>query len=325
MRRREFITLVGGAVAWPLTARAQQAAGPTVGFLRDSTSAGSGFLVRGMQKGLAELGFVEGQNLTIDYAWTEGHTERLATLAARLVERRVPVIVSSALNATSAAKAATSTIPVVFAVNNDPVESGLVASLARPGGNLTGVSYLSSALGAKRLGLMHEILPNVTDIAVLAPPTYPSSALFINEVQAAARSLGLRIAVFPAATESEFEPALAQLNARKLGALLVANYPAFTTHREQLTALAARYAIPTMYVQREFAAAGGLISYGTDLPDVYRQAGAYAGRILKGEKPTNLPVLQPTKFELVINMKTAKALGLAIPSGIVAIADEVIE
>jgi putative ABC transport system substrate-binding protein len=326
MHRRDLIKGIAGlTAAWPLAAGAQQAATPTLGFLRDSTSAGSGFLVRGMQKGLAELGFVEGQNLTIDYAWTEGHTERLATLAAGLIERRVPVIVSSALNATLAAKAATSTIPVVFAVNNDPVAAGLVASLARPGHNLTGVSYLSSTLGAKRLGLMHEILPNITDIAVLAHPTYPSSAPFINDVQAAARSLGLRIEVFQVATESELELALAQLNARKLGALMVANYPEFTTHREQLIALAARYAMPTMYVQREFAAAGGLISYGTDLPDVYRQVGAYAGRILKGEKPADLPVLQPTKFELVINMKTAKALGLTIPSGIVAITDEVIE
>jgi putative tryptophan/tyrosine transport system substrate-binding protein len=325
IRRRQFVAALGGAAAWPLAARAQQPAMPVIGFLRDATAAGSGFLVIGLRKGLAESGFVEGHNLTIDYAWTEGRSVRLPTLAAELVGRHVPVIVSSAISATIAAKAATSTIPVVFAVNNDPVAFGLVASLNRPGGNLTGVSYLSSALGAKRLGLMHEILPKVTDFAVLAHPTYPSSAPFIGDVEAAARSLGLRIEVFNASTESEIDTAFAALNARKLGALLMANNPLFTTSRKRVIALAARYALPTMYVQREYANAGGLISYGTDLPDVYRLAGVYAGRILKGEKPTDLPVLQPTKFELVINMKTAKALGLTIPPGILAIADEVIE
>jgi ABC-type uncharacterized transport system substrate-binding protein len=325
MRRREFIGLVGGAaVGWPFAVRAQQHPA-TVGFLRDSTAAGAGFLVRALRKGLAESGFVEGDNLTIDYAYTEGHSERLAVLAAGLVARRVPVIVSSSLNATIAAKAATSAIPVVFAVNTDPVAFGLVTSLNRPGGNLTGISYLSSALGAKRLGLMHDILPKVTDFAVLAHPTYPSSALFVADVQEAARSLGLRIEVLHVTTESEFEAALAALSERKLGALLVAGHPVFTTHREQLVALAARYAVPTMYTVREFAEAGGLIAYGTDLPDVYRQAGVYAGRILKGKKPADLPVLLPIKFELVINTKTAKALGLVIPSGVMAIADEVIE
>jgi putative ABC transport system substrate-binding protein len=326
MKRREFITLLGGiTVAWPLAAPAQEAATPVVGFLRDSTAAGSGFLINGLRKGLAEAGFVEGHNLTIDYAWTEDQSERLSALAAELVGRHVPVIVSSALNATFAAKAATSTVPVVFAVNNDPVASGLVASLNRPGGNLTGVSYLSSELGAKRLGLMHELLPKVTDFAVLAHPTYPSSAPFISDVKAAARSLSLRIEVFNASTESEIDTAFAALSAHRLGALLMANNPLFTTRREHIIALAARFAVPTMYVQREFANAGGLICYGTDLPDVYRLAGGYAGRILKGGKPAELPILQPTKFELVINLTTAKALKLDIPPTLLARADEVIE
>ena len=324
--RRDFIRLLGGTAAlWPCAARAQQAAMPVVGFLRDATAAGSGFVVDGLRKGLAEAGFVEGRNLTIDYAWTEGQSERLSTLAAELVGRRVTVIVSSAVNATVAAKAATSTIPVVFVINNDPVASGLVASLNRPGGNLTGVSYLSAELGAKRLGLIHELLPKVTDFAVLAHPTYPSSAQFVSDAEAAARSLGLRIEVFNASSVSEIDTAFAALSAHKLGALLIANHPLFTTNPERLIALAARYAVPTMYVQREFADAGGLIAYGPSLPDVYRQAGDYAGRILKGDKPADLPVVQPTKFEFVINLKTAKALKLDIPPTLLARADEVIE
>jgi len=324
MRRRDFIAL-GAALAWPLAARAQQTAMPVVGFLRDATAAGSGFVVDGLRKGLAEAGFVEGRNLTIDYAWTEGQGERLSALAAELVGRRVTVIVSSAVNATVAAKAATSTIPVVFVINNDPVASGLVASLNRPGGNLTGVSYLSAELGAKRLGLIHELLPKVTDFAVLAHPTYPSSAQFVSDAEAAARSLGLRIEVFNASSVSEIDTAFAALSAHNLGALLIANHPLFTTNPERLIALAARYAVPTMYVQREFADAGGLIAYGPSLPDVYRQAGGYAGRILKGDKPADLPVVQPTKFEFVINLKTAKALKLDIPPTLLARADEVIE
>jgi putative ABC transport system substrate-binding protein len=326
MKRRAFMTLLGGAAAaWPLTARAQQPAMPVVGFLRDATAKGSGTMVDGLRKGLAEAGFVEGQNLTIDYAWTEGQSVRLSALAAELVARHVPVIVSSAVNATIAAKAATSTIPVVFAVNNDPVATGLVASFNRPGGNLTGVSYLSAELGAKRLGLMHELLPKVTDFAVLAHPTYPSSAQFVSDVEAAARTSGLQVEVFNASTEGEFDTAFAAVSARRLGALLIANHPVFTTHRERLIALAARHAVPTMYVQGEFADAGGLIAYGPSLPDVYRLAGGYAGRILKGDKPADLPVIQPTKFELVINLKTAKALKLDIPPTLLARADEVIE
>jgi len=325
MRRQEFIALLGrGAAAWPLAARAQQAM-PVVGFLRDATAAGSGFLVSGLRKGLAEVGFVEGQNLTIEYAWSEGRSEQLSALAAELVGRHVPVIVSSANNATNAAKAATSTIPIVFAVNNDPVTSGLVASLNRPGGNLTGVSYQTSELGAKRLGLMHEMVPKVAEFAVLAHPTYATSAPFISDVEVAARRLGLRIAVFRASTESEIDAAFAALSTRRLGALLMAGSPLFTSRPERIIALAGRYGVPTMYTQREFVDAGGLVSYGTNLREVYRLAGVYAGRILKGDKPADLPVLLPTKFELVINTRTAKAQGIAISDNLLALADEVIE
>jgi putative ABC transport system substrate-binding protein len=323
--RREFVTLLCAQAAWPLAAHAQQATMPVVGFLRDATPAGSGFMIDGLRRGLAEAGFVEGRNLTIEYAWTEGRSERLSALAAGLVGRHVPAIVSSALNATYAAKAATSTIPVVFAVNNDPVATGLVASLNRPGGNVTGVAYLGSALGAKRLGLMHELVPKVADLAVLAHPTYPASAPFISDVNAGARTLGLRIEVFNASTESEIDAAFAALSARRLGALLLANHPLFTTRRERIIALAARYAVPTMYVQREFARAGGLISYGTDLPEVYRLTGVYTGRILKGAKPEDLPVVQASKFELVINAETARMLGLTVPDTLLVAADEVIE
>jgi len=303
-QRREFITLVGAAgllvAAKVSRARGLQPAMPLVGFLRDSTAAGSEFMVNGLRKGLAEAGFVEGRNVTIEYAWTDGRSERLSALAAELVGRHLPVIVSSALNATYAAKAATSTIPVVFAVNNDPVATKLVASISRPGGNLTGVAYLGSALGAKRLGLMHEMVPKVADFAVLAHPAYPASAPFISDVKAGASSMGLRIEVFNASTESEIDTAFAALSARSMGALLIANHPLFTTRREQIIALAARYAVPTMYVQREFASAGGLITYGTDLPEVYRLTGGYAGRILRGDKPADLPVQAPTKYEMVI-------------------------
>jgi putative tryptophan/tyrosine transport system substrate-binding protein len=236
-----------------------------------------------------------------------------------------PLSLAVPLDATYAAKAATSTIPIVFAVNNDPVATKLVPSLNRPGGNLNGVAYLGSALGAKRLGLMHEMVPTVADFAVLAHPTYPSSAPFISDVRAAARTMGVRIEVFNASTEKEIETAFAALSARKLGALLIANHPMFTTRRERIIALAARYIMPTMYVQREFASAGGLITYGTDLTEVYRLTGGYAGRILRGDKPADLPVLLPTKFEMIINLRTAKALGLQVPDRVLALADEVIE
>jgi putative tryptophan/tyrosine transport system substrate-binding protein len=326
MRRRDFIKGIASSTAtWPMTAGAQPSPMPVVGFLRDSRAAGSGHIFNGLRKGLAEAGLDEGRNLTIDFALTDDQSERLPALAAELVQRHVSVIVSSAINATVAAKAATTTIPIVFAINNDPVEFGLVASLSHPGGNLTGISYLSSALGAKRLGLMHEMLPKVTDFAVLAHPNYVASTVFISDVEAAASSLGLRIKVFHASTESEIDGAFADMSTQKVGALLMANHTLFTTRRDHIIALAARYAIPTMYVQPEFADAGGLIAYGTSVPDVYRLAGNYAGRILKGEKPAELPVLLPTTFELVINLRTAKELKFDIPPTLLARADEVIE
>lgn len=325
MRRREFISTVGGAVAWPLAARAQQPKIPTVGFLRDATLTGSEFIVAGLRRGLAEAGFVEGQNLDIAFAWSDGESERLPMLAAELVARRVSVIVSSALNATIAAKTATSTIPVVFAIANDAVEFGLIASLSHPGGNLTGVSYLSAELASKRLGLMHEILPRVTNFALLVHPTYPETAPLVRDSRAAAGAMGFQIEIFNASTESEIDAAFAVVAARGLGALLLGNHPLFTTHRDYIAGLAARHAIPTIYPQLEYAEVGGLITYGPSLPEVYRLAGAYAGRILKGDKPADLPVMQPTGFEMAVNLKSAKALKLEIPPTLVARADKVIE
>jgi putative ABC transport system substrate-binding protein len=325
MRRRDFITLVCGAAAgWPFAARAQQTM-TVIGFLRDSTAEGSVHFVAGLRKGLAEAGFVEGRNLTIDYAWTDSQTERLPALAAELARRRASVIVSSAINATIAAKAATSTIPIVFAIANDAVAFGLVASLNRPGGNVTGVSYLTSELGGKRLGLMHEILPKVTDFAVLAHPNNPTGVMFISDAEAAARTVGLRLEVFHASNDAEIDGAFPAVTARQLGALLVANDPLFTARRERIVALAARHAVPTIYTTREFADAGGLISYGPSLPEVYRLTGKYVGRILKGDKPADLPVLLPTTFEMIVNQKAAKALSLEVPPTLLAIADEVIE
>jgi putative tryptophan/tyrosine transport system substrate-binding protein len=326
MRRREFITLVGGsAAAWPFVTYAQQSAMPLVGFLRDATAAGSEFIVGGLRKGLAEAGFVEGRNLIIDFAFTEGDSGRLPALAVGLVERRASVIVASALNATIAAKAATPRIPIVFAIANDAVEFGLVASLGHPGGNLTGVNYLSAELAAKRLGLMHEILPKVTDFALLVHPTYPESKPLIRDAQDAARAMGFHLEIFNATTEDEVATAFAAIAARGLGALLLGSHPLFTTHQGYIAGLAARYAIPTIYPQLEYAEAGGLIAYGPSLPEVYHLAGGYAGRILKGDKPADLPVVQPTLFEMGINLKTAKALKLDIPPTLLAGADKVIE
>jgi putative tryptophan/tyrosine transport system substrate-binding protein len=298
---------------------------PVIGFLRDATADGSGHFVAALRKGLSEAGFVDGRNVVIDYAWTDGHTDRLPALAADLVRRRVSVIVASAINATVAAKAATSTIPIVFAIANDPVAFGLVASLSRPGGNVTGVNYLTSELGGKRLGLLHELLPKVTDFAILANPGNPTAALFVQDVEGAASTVGLRSEVFKAVNERDIGPAFVALSQRRLGALLVANDPVYTTQRAQIAALAARHAVSAIYTTREFAEAGGLLSYGPSLPDVYRQAGVYAGRILKGDKPADLPVLLPTTFEMIINLKAAKGLGLDVSPQLIARADEVIE
>jgi putative ABC transport system substrate-binding protein len=329
MRRRELITLLGSAAAssllWPLAARAQQPAMPVIGFLRASTAAGSAHLLAALRRGLNELGFVEGRNLTIESRWAEGQSARLPALAADLVSRRVAVIVASASEASIAAKAATSTIPIVFVTAADPVASGLVASLNRPGGNATGVSYLSSALGAKRLELVHQVAPAAKSVAVLMNPSNPTSAPFMRDVQAGAQVLGLQILVTTVTNGDDLESVFAHLAEQRPGALIMSADPRFTARAAQIAALAARHALPVIYTTREFAEAGGLMSWGTSLTEQYRLAGAYAGRILKGAKPADLPVLLPDKYELTINLKAAKTLGLDMPAKLLALADEVIE
>jgi putative ABC transport system substrate-binding protein len=326
MERREVFTLLGGAAAaWPLAARAQQTL-PVVGFLSTSSPAPFAHLVASFRRGLQETGFIEGRNVTIDYRWAEGRYDRLPTLAADLVRRQVAVIVTSGgENPSVAAKAATATIPIVFNVGSDPVKIGLVASLARPGGNSTGVNIFTVELSEKRLGLLHDTIPAALSVAVLVNPNFAPAVANAREAEAAARRVGKDVVVLDAGNESEIDAAFARMAQGRLGALLVAADPFFNSRREQIVALAARYAIPAIYEWREFAQAGGLMSYGTSLIEAYRLQGVYAGRILKGEKPADLPVVQLSKFELVINLNTAKALGLAIPPGVLAITDEVIE
>jgi putative tryptophan/tyrosine transport system substrate-binding protein len=326
MRRREFITLTCGAVAWPLAARAQQAAMPVIGFMNVGTPKEDEHTRAAFQQGVNETGYIEGRNVTIEYHWAEGHADRLPGLAADLVRRRVSVIAATGTRAALAAKDATATIPIVFETAGDPIELGLVANLNRPGGNITGMTQLSSELVAKRLGMLHDLIPSATTIGLLVNPSDPRAETQTREMQEAAQALGLQIHVLNASTEGEINTAFAILSQLRLGALLVGTSSLFSSKaREQLVTLAARQGVPAIYQYREYAAVGGLISYGTSLTDAYRQAGIYAGRILKGEKPADLPVLRPTKFELVINLKTAKALGLTIPPGVFSIADEVIE
>jgi ABC-type uncharacterized transport system substrate-binding protein len=327
VKRREFITLLGGAAAvWPLAARAQQVGSlPSIGFISTRTNGDSAAVVAAFHQGLNEAGYSDRRNVTIEYRWAEGQYDRLTALAADLVRSKVSVIVSAGGDpAAQAAKAATATIPIVFVTGTDPVKAGLVGSFNRPSGNLTGVHVFLVGLGTKRLGLLHDLLPKAVQIAVLANPNLIASSE-LRDVQAAAGSLGLKLHVLRAGTESEIGNAFATMMRERADAVLVTADPFFTSRRDQIVALAARYAIPAIYELREYAAAGGLMSYGTSLTDGYRQVGVYTGKILKGAKPGDLPVLQPTKLDLVINLKTANTLGLAIPPGVLAIADEVIE
>ncbi len=327
MRRRELIFLLGGAaITSPLAGRAQQKAMPVIGHLGGTSPGAYAPFMAAFHRGLGESGYVEGQNLAIEYRWAEGRYDRLPALLADLVGQKVDLIVASGgLAAAQAAKNATSTIPIVFIVGADPVQSGLVASFARPGGNLTGVSMLTAELNPKRLELLSELVPQAGVIALLVNPNNASAEATIRDVQEAARAKGVQLAILKAATEAEIDAAFAALVQLHAGALLVGNDPFFNSRREQLVALASRHAVPAIYEWREFAASGGLSSYGTSLTSVNRQVGIYAGQILKGAKPADLPVQQPTKFELVINLHTAKALGLTVPQALLARADEVLE
>ena len=328
MRRRDFITLLGGsAVAWPLAARAQQPAMPVIGFLNSGTREGFAHLLAAFHQSLNQAGFVEGRNVAIEYRWAEGQYDRLPALAADLVRRRVAVIaVPGSPPGALAAKAATSTLPIVFSVGEDPVKLGLVSSLGRPEGNATGINFFTGELAAKRLALLHELVPGAARLAVLVNPSDPiRTEVVLREVQAAARALGLQIQVFNARTSREIDAAFAMLAHERLDAVFVGPDPFFNTRRVQLANLAARYLMPATYAVREYADAGGLMSYGTSLADMFRQVGAYTARILKGAKPSDLPVVQATKFELVINLQTARLLGIDVPATLLARADEVIE
>ena len=322
------MTLIGSAAVWPLTAQAQQPAMPVVGFLRVTSPADSTHLVAAFRQGLREAGFVEGQNVVIEYRWAEGQHDRLPALAVDLVQRKVAVIAATSALAALTAKAATSTVPIVFIIGADPVRTGLVASLNRPGGNVTGVTFTTVDLTSKRLGQLHELVPKAELIGVLLDPNQMEGGMFAQQLQdaeAAAATIGRRVLAVKAASPGEFNAAFSTIVQAGVGALLVGGGPFFTSQRQRLALLSARHAIPTSYAEREFAVAGGLMSYGPSQADAYRRAGVYAARILKGEKAGDLPVDQATKFELVINLGTAATLGIAVPTALQLLADEVIE
>ena len=327
MRRRKFIVLAGGAAAlWPLAARAQQPATPVIGFLSSVSPQPFANYVAGFRAGLKEAGYIDGQNVTIEFRWAEGHYDRLPEMAADLVRHKVTVLVSTGGEpSVLAAKAATTTIPIVFTTGVDPIRAGFVSSLSRPGGNITGVYLFTSTIESKRLGLLRALVPGVQLIAVLLNPNRQDYTRQKGDVEEAARTIGQQIHLLSASNESEIDAAFATATQLRVGALLVGADPFLNSQRDKIIALAARYAIPAIYEQREHALAGGLMSYGTNISDGYRQAGVYAGRILKGEKPGDLPVVQSVRFELVINLKTAKALGIEVPPNLSAEADEIIE
>ena len=326
MDRRDLLILGSTVIAWPSVVRAQQTAMPVIGYLNSTSPGPYALFLAAFRQGLGETGYVEGQNLAIEYRWAENHLDQLPALVADLVGRKVDMIVTAGGPPPAvAAKRATSTIPILFTAVGDPIGAGLVASLARPGGNVTGFSILVVELNPKRLELLSQLLPEARVVALLVNPKNPSSERVISDVQEAAHTKGMQLPILKAASESEIDAAFASLVQMQVGALVVGSDPFFNSRREQLVALASHHSVPAIYEWREFAAQGGLISYGPSLTSVNRQAGTYAGRILKGEKPADLPVQQPTKFELVVNLKTAKALGLTVPQSILARADEVIE
>ena len=325
MRRRDFITLLGGtAAAWPLAARAQQPVLPVIGFLRSSPAAPFQHLTTAFRQGLNEAGFVEGQNVAIEYRYADNQLERLPGLVTELIRLPVAVIVGN-VNAALAAKAASTTVPIVFATGSDPVVDGLVASLNRPGGNVTGVSFVSGLLGAKRLEMLRQLVPTAATIAMLVETHTLEARIERRDVELVAQALGQQLTIAPVSSEGELDGAFTSIVGRGAKALLVGTGPLLTSNRERVVALAARHAIPAIYALREFVEVGGLMSYGASIVEAYRQAGIYAGRVLKGERPADLPVMQSTKYDLVINLKTAKALGLTVPPTLLARADEVIE